>query len=188
VKAHARGSAPDKDVSMLEEEVARLAGALESAKEEDAGKSEGDGDDGLVEVALVAILVQSEPGSSLVAINVAGVGAKVGEAGAHGTAQGKLTQHARHGWPTSAGRILRIPAAREGGRISAIGDHDGHGKSAGSGGVVQWRSGHDLVDGSQELAILGKGEAAHEDGAFGDFLVGRLGIELGEKVHGTKAS
>jgi hypothetical protein len=59
VETHARRAAPDDDVAVFEQHAFDLVSALEAAEEEDALEAERDGDDGLGEVALVAVLVQA---------------------------------------------------------------------------------------------------------------------------------
>jgi hypothetical protein len=106
------------------------------------------------------------------------------EAGADGAAQSKVQEDAGDGRPEALdGWVLPIPAAAEGFRRAAVGDHDAHGQAAGGGGVVKRRGCQDGLDGGKEFLVVREGQAAHEDRAGEELFVGGLDGELGEEVH-----
>src|SRR5580698_7770289 len=184
VEAHAGWSAPHDYVAVFEQDAFRFLGALQAAQQEDAFESEVYRDDGLRHVAFVAVLVQSELGAGLVAIDVQCVGAEVREAGADGTAESEVMQDAWHGWPhADMFRIVRVPPVCECSRSTAIGDHHPHRQAARSNGVVQRRRSENLPYRGEELTVVGHGQAPHEYSAGEDFLMRWFGLELGEKVH-----
>ena len=90
MEAHARRTSPDDDVAVFEEDAAGGVGALEAAEEEDAFEAERERDDGLEEIELGPVLVDAEFCSGLIAVDVAGIGAELGEAGAHAAADGEV--------------------------------------------------------------------------------------------------
>lgn len=187
MEAHASRASPDEDIAVFEQDVTRLFNLRQSAEEKDALQAEGDRDDGLGQVAFVAVLVKAKLCAGLIAIDVQGVGFEFWETAADGAADGKVAEDARHGRPhlfLSVG-IVGVPTAAEGSRLAAIGDHHGHGQAGGRDGVMERRSSADLVDGREEFSILRQGEAAHERGSGGDSFVGRFGFELGEEIHGS---
>jgi len=188
VEAHARGASPDDDIAVFEQDAPGRVGALQAAEEKDALESKRDRDDGLVEVELVAILVETEFGSGLVAVDMAGVGAELGEAGANGAAQGEVVKDPGDGRPELAAVWFeRVPAPTEGLEGAAARDQNRHGQAAGRGGMMQGRCREDAFDGCEELGVLGQSEAAHEDSAGEELLVCRFGDKLGEEVHGLRA-
>ena len=71
VEAHARGAAPDEGIAVFKQDMARFFCAFEAAEEENTLQPEGYGNDGLRQVALVAVLVQSKFRACLVAVDVA---------------------------------------------------------------------------------------------------------------------
>lgn len=128
VKAHTRRSAPDDYVAVLQQDALGGIGALQAAQQEYAIKTERNGDDGLGHVALMAVLMDTEFDACFVAIDMAGVWAEEGKARTDSAAQGEIEQHARDGRPHAADcGIGGIPAATEGLRRAAVGDHDAHG-------------------------------------------------------------
>ena len=129
------------------------------------------------------VLVQSQLVSRLIAIDVTGVRPEVRIAGADGAADSELAQNARHGWPGAARLPVLDPATTESAGVSAVRDLDRHGQAGGRDGRMEWSGSSDLVDRYQELTVIRKGKAAHEDGARGDIFVGGLEIELREEVH-----
>ena len=130
------------------------------------------------------VLVDAEFGACLVAIDVAGVGAELWEAGADCAADGEIPKQWRHGRPQAhALRICSVPSIREGARVAAICDHDSHGQTAWSCGVMQRPRGDNRFRGGEELVVLGKGKAAHEHRAGKDLLVCWFCHELAEQVH-----
>ena len=79
VVAKARRGAPDDDVAVAKRHAHRPIRALQAAEEKRCRKSERDGHDRRVEVALVAILMQREAGAGNVAVDEACVGFEVSE-------------------------------------------------------------------------------------------------------------
>jgi hypothetical protein len=49
--------------------------------------------------------------------------------------------------------------------------------------VVEWGGLQDTFYGGEELCVLGKRQATHEDRSGKDFLVGGFGGELGKQIH-----
>ena len=92
VKAHAGRPAPDDYIAVLEEHALRRVGTLKTAEQEDALEPERDGDDGLVHVNLMAVLVQPKPGARLIAVDVAGIRPEAGKAGANRAANGEVQE------------------------------------------------------------------------------------------------
>lgn len=127
--------------------------------------------------------MEAELGAGLVAVDVAGVRAEVGETGADCAADGEFAEDAGDGRPELARVARGDPAVVEGAEVAGVGDHDLHGQSGGRDGVMERRGGHDLFGGGEEFAVLIEGEAAHERGAGEELFVGGLGGELGEEVH-----
>lgn len=191
VEAHTRWAAPYDYIAVFEEDAFRLVDALQTAQQEDALETEGDGDDGLRHIAFVPVLVHPQFGASLVSIDVAGVGAEMREAGSDGATDGEIMQNARHGRPFASyfgARPVSSPI-RKSARSPAIGDHHRHWQAAGCHGIVQGTGGDDLFNCGEEFPILRQGQTPHEHGAGEDFLMRRLHFELGEEVHRrTKSS
>ena len=70
----AGGAAPDSDVAAFETKAPDGVGAALAAPQKNGGDSERDGDDRRPLVLLVAVLMEAELGTGLVAVDQAGMG------------------------------------------------------------------------------------------------------------------
>src|SRR5580704_9633566 len=80
VVAQPRGTAPDDDIAVRERHPARLFRATCTAKEKYRGQSERDGHDRRLQVALIAILMQRQTRSGLVAVDETRIGREAAKA------------------------------------------------------------------------------------------------------------
>ncbi len=71
------GAAPDDDVAIFKTEAAGTLFARVATEEKCGGQAERDGDDGLMEILFVFVLMQGEASAGFIAIDEAGIGLKV---------------------------------------------------------------------------------------------------------------
>jgi hypothetical protein len=91
----ARGTAPHHHVAAFEAHAAHRIAAPLAAPQEGGGQAQGDGDDGRPGIVLVAVLMQAELGTGGIAIDQAGIGVVIGEAGFGGGARGEVEERSR---------------------------------------------------------------------------------------------
>src|SRR5690606_22728418 len=95
--------APDRYVAMLKNNLYRLVGAMMSAKQEYGAHAQRYGYDGGVVVAFILVLVQRQARAGQVAIDQAGVGLEIVEAGSRGCLARHSCKYRRHRRPWAAG-------------------------------------------------------------------------------------
>jgi hypothetical protein len=118
--------------------------ALGAAEQEHRRHPERHRNDGRAVVALIAVLVQRQPGAGQVLVDEAGVGGEPVVACGACRIGGQCLQCRRHGRPGPAAvgveRVVAIAAAvRHPADAAAVGHRDRHAQAAGRHQVPQWR-------------------------------------------------
>ena len=85
----ASGTAPNRDVTILDWNASGFVGASKTTEEKHRGKAKRNRNDGLREVLFVAILMQRQPRAGLVSVNETDIGIEINESGILGSSPGQ---------------------------------------------------------------------------------------------------
>ncbi|MNN62576.1 hypothetical protein D3C81_1778890 [compost metagenome] len=141
----------------------RPLAALQAAEQEQRRQAEGNRHDRLAQVAFVAVLMQAHARTGHIAIDQAGIRAKVDETRRGGRPPGQLGEHRRQHWPGSAAvRIERAVAIAgpiaDPAQRPAVAQRHRHALAAGGLHVAQRRGSRDRLDRGEQFGLRRQSE------------------------------
>src|SRR6202049_1383688 len=179
-----RGSAPNSYVAMRQLHADCCVCPVEAAEQECGGEPQRHGDDRLVEILLVLVLMQRQSCTAVVPIDQTGVGYEFFETCLRRRIPGQREERLRHWRPRQAAlrvhRVVTIAGSvRHPTESAAICHCNGHAKTARCDHVAEWGLGNHIAEAWQDPRFLADGEVAQNcftwtKGLFTQFDIRRI--------------